>query len=37
MHSAIYVFVGRGAVIEVQIISISQMLQGQVEQTWEEI
>lgn len=37
MHSAIYVFVGRGAVIKVQIISISQMLQGQIEQTWEEI
>ena len=37
MHSAIYVFVGWGAVIEVQIISISQMLQGQIEQTWEEI
>jgi len=37
MHSAIYVFVGRRAVIEVQIISISQMLQGQIEQTWEEI
>lgn len=37
MHSAIYVFVRRGAVIKVQIISISQMLQGQIEQTWEEI
>lgn len=37
MHSVVYVFVDRRAVIEVQIISISPMLQGQIKQTWEEM
>lgn len=35
MYGAVHIFVCRGSIVEIQIVSINKVLQSKVEQTWE--